>query len=77
MTAQHTLEQHGKLSANPFAELLVEIVQAKFNGSLRVNNGSQKSIIYFKGGQIVYAASNSKDLRLFNLLLRRISSTRR
>jgi curved DNA-binding protein CbpA len=71
MTAQNTLEQHGKLSANPFAELLVEIVQAKFNGSLRVNSGSQKSIIYFRGGQIVYAASNSKELRLFNLLLKK------
>jgi curved DNA-binding protein CbpA len=71
MTAQNTLEQHGKLSANPFAELLVEIVQAKFNGSLRVTSGSQKSMIYFRGGQIVYAASNSKDLRLFNLLLRK------
>ncbi|MEO5857450.1 MAG: DnaJ domain-containing protein [Pyrinomonadaceae bacterium] len=71
MTAQNTLEQHGKLSANPFAELLVEIVQAKFDGSLRVTQGSQKSIIYFRTGQIVYAASNSKDLRLFNLLLRK------
>lgn len=71
MTAQNTLEQHGKLSAHPFAELLVEIVHAKFNGSLRVNSGSQKSIIYFRSGQIVYAASNSKDLRLFNLLLRK------
>jgi len=71
MTAQNTLEQHGKLSANPFAELLVEILQAKFSGSLRLASGSQKSIIYFKSGQIVYAASNSKDLRLFNLLLRK------
>ena len=71
MTAQNALEQHGKLSANPFAELLVEIVQAKFSGSLRVNSGNQKSIIYFRSGQIVYAASNSKDLRLFNILLRK------
>ncbi|MDI1243333.1 MAG: DnaJ domain-containing protein [bacterium] len=71
MTAQNTLEQHGQLSAHPFAELLVEIVHAKFNGSLRINSGSQKSVIYFRRGQIVYAASNSKDLRLFNLLLRK------
>ena len=71
MTAQNKLEQHGKLSANPFAELLVEIVQAKFSGSLRVASGSQKSIIYFRSGKIVFAVSNSKDLRLFNLLLRK------
>jgi len=71
MTTQNTLEQHGKLSVNPFAELLVEIVQAKFSGSLKVNSGNQKSIIYFRRGEIVYAASNSKTLRLFNVLLRR------
>ena len=71
MTAQNTLEQHGKLSVNPFAELLVEIIHAKFSGSLRVQNASQKSVIYFSSGQIVYAASNSKDLRLFNILLRK------
>lgn len=71
MTAQNNLEQHGFLSANPFAELLVEILQAKFSGSLRVNSGSQKAIVYFRSGQIVYAVSNSKTLRLFNVLLRR------
>lgn len=71
MTASNNLEQHGTLSANPFAELLVEIVQAKFNGSLRVHSGDKKAVIYFRSGQIVYAASNSKELRLFNLLLRK------
>lgn len=71
MTAQNTLEQHGTLSANPFAELLVEIMQAKFSGSLRATSGSKKAIIYFRAGQIVYAVTNSKNLRLFNILLRK------
>lgn len=71
MTVQNNLEQHGSLTAHPFAELLVEILQAKFSGSLRVNSGSQKSIVYFRGGDIVYAVSNSKSLRLFNILLRK------
>lgn len=71
MTAQNTLEQHGSLSANPFAELLVEILHAKFSGSLRVNSGSKKAIVYFRSGKIVYAVTNSKSLRLFNLLLRK------
>ena len=71
MTAQHNLEQHGTLAAHPFAELLVEILQAKFNGSLRVHHKDQKAIFYFRSGRIVYAVSNSKTLRLFNILLRR------
>lgn len=71
MTAQPNLEQHGNLSKSPFAELLVEIVQAKFSGSLRVESSGRKAIIYFRKGQIVYAVSNSKELRLFNLLLRK------
>ena len=71
MTAQNTLEQHGTFIAHPFAELLVEIIQAKFSGSLKVHDKDQKAIIYFRNGRIVYAVSNSKTLRLFNILLRR------
>lgn len=71
MTAQNNLEHHGTFAAHPFAELLVEIVQAKFSGSLRLTHENQKSIIYFREGQVVYAVSNSKALRVFNLLLRR------
>jgi len=71
MTAQNNLEHQGTFAANPFAELLVEIVQAKFSGSLRISIEGQKSIIYFREGGIVYAVSNSKSLRIFNLLLRK------
>lgn len=71
MTAQNSLEQHGTFIAHPFAELLVEIIQAKFNGSLKVYDKDQKAVIYFRSGRIVYAVSNSKTLRLFNILLRR------
>lgn len=71
MTAQTNLEQHGTLTAQPLAELLIEIVQAKFSGCLRVNQKDQKAIFYFRSGQIVYAVSNVKTLRLFNILLRR------
>jgi len=71
MTAQNNLEQHGNFIAHPFAELLVEIIQAKFSGSLKVHDNDQKAIIYFRSGRIVYAVSNSKTLRLFNLLLRK------
>lgn len=70
MTAQKDLELNGSLSSNPFAELLVEIQQAGFGGSLRLSSGDRKAMVYFRDGEIVYAVSNSKALRLFNILLR-------
>lgn len=71
MTTNNNLEHHGNLSMHPFAELLVEILHAKFSGSLRVSRSNQKVVVYFQRGTVVYAASNSKSLRLFNLLLRK------
>lgn len=71
MSAPKNLEQKGIFAKHPFAELLVEIVQAKFSGSLRVSHKDKKTVIYLAGGQVVYAVSNSKALRLFNLLLRK------
>ena len=71
MTATNQLEQSGTFEDHPFAELLVEIIQAKFSGALRVAHEKHKAVIYFRTGEVVYAATNSKSLRLFNLLLRK------
>lgn len=71
MTATNNLEQSGTLSDHPFAELCVEIAQVRFTGSLRVEREKQKAVFYFRDGEVVYAATNSKSLRLFNLLLRK------
>ena len=71
MTATNQLEQSGTFEDHPFAELLVEIAQAKFSGALRVARENHKAVIYFRDGNVVYAATNSKSLRLFNLLLRK------
>ncbi len=71
MTATNQLEQSGTFEDHPFAELLVEITQAKFSGALRVAHENHKAVIYFRDGNVVYAATNSKSLRLFNLLLRK------
>lgn len=71
MTATNQLEQSGTFEDHPFAELLVEIIQAKFSGALRVAHDKHKAVIYFRTGEVVYAATNSKSLRLFNLLLRK------
>lgn len=71
MTAQNTLDLKGNFRTNPFAELLVEIAQAKLSGSMRVSLEDKKTVVYFKDGAVVYAVANARSLRLFNILLSR------
>ncbi|MEP7147931.1 MAG: DUF4388 domain-containing protein [Acidobacteriota bacterium] len=71
MTSQNNHHLKGDIQKNPFAELLVEIIQAKLSGSLRLDRAKQKGIIYFRGGAIVYAVSNAREQRLFSVLLSR------
>jgi curved DNA-binding protein CbpA len=70
MTSQNNLEIKGNLQDHPLAELLIEIFQVRLNGSLRLNNESQKSVIYFDAGEVVFAVSNKREFRLFEMLLR-------
>lgn len=76
MTSPNNLEINGKLSEHPLAELLIEVQQAKLNGSLRLTNGGQKVIIYFDKGNVVFAVSNSRQHRLYELLLREKIATK-
>lgn len=69
MTQKNPLDQSGSLANYPLAELIVEIGQAKFGGSLRLSHKQHKAVVYFDKGEIVFAVSNSKQLRLFNILL--------
>ncbi len=55
---------NGQLSEQPLAELICEIFQKGIAGTLRLQHESAKSVIYFEAGQIVYAASNLRELRL-------------
>ena len=71
MTAQNNLDLTGSLSMHPLAELLVEILQARLNGSLRLSNEDQKVIIYFDRGTVIFVISNSRSFRIFDILLRR------
>ena len=71
MTSQNNLDLKGNFQNHPFAELLVEILQAKLSGSLRLAHAKQKSIIYFRDGSVVYAVSNAREQRLFSVMLRR------
>lgn len=71
MTQQQNLDLKGDFRAQSFAELLVEIMQTGISGSLRLESGKQKCVVYFRDGRVVYAVSNSRELRLFNILLTR------
>jgi curved DNA-binding protein CbpA len=71
MTAQSELEIRGNFLTHPFAELLAEIAAAHLNGSLRVSDKQRKCIVYFKGGRVVFAVSNARSSRIFDILLSR------
>jgi tetratricopeptide (TPR) repeat protein len=70
MSSETNLEVMGNLIDHPLAELFAEIGQSSLNGSLRLSRGEQKTIIYFDGGDAVFAVSNARQHRLFHLLLR-------
>ncbi len=69
MESPNNLEINGSLRTNPFAELLCEITDKQFNGSLRIAREANKIIIYFDNGEIVFVASNARQHRLFEKLL--------
>jgi len=69
MESKKNLETIGNLSTNSLAEMLVEISQNKFNGSLRITNEAHKVVVYFDAGEAVFANSNARRHRLFEMLL--------
>ncbi len=71
MTPQTELEVTGSFYAHPLAELITEIMQARLNGSLRGTYKERKWVIYFKSGKVVFAVSNARNSRLFDILMRR------
>ncbi len=68
MTPKNDLEIRGRFLTHPFAEVLVEIAQARLSGSLRIEAKQRKSIIYFREGRVVFAVSNARTVRLYELL---------
>ena len=70
MTTQNNFEVNGNILDHPLAELLAEIAQSRLSGALRLSRSEQKIVIYFDGGDVVFAVSNSKNHRLFHLLIR-------
>jgi curved DNA-binding protein CbpA len=69
MISPNNLEIKGNLREFPLAELLVEISQARLNGSLRINSELHKAVVYFDAGEVVFAVSNARAFRLFEMLL--------
>jgi curved DNA-binding protein CbpA len=71
MTPQTELEIQGNFFTHPFVELVCEIAQARLSGSLRATDKDkkQKWILYFKSGLVVFAVSNARSSRLFDIML--------
>lgn len=70
MTAQNKLEITGNLHEHSLAELLLETTESKLTGSFRLTKDKEKIIIYLNEGEVIYAVSNARLHRLFELLLR-------
>lgn len=68
MTPQNGLEINGSLILHPFAEVAAEIMAAHLSGSLRLQDGDKKGVVYFRNGRLVFAASNLKEHRIVSLL---------
>ena len=77
MTPQSDLEIKGNFLTHPFAELIAEIAQARISGSLSVSNKERKCVIYLKDGRVVFAVSNARTSRLFDMMLERQRLTKK
>ncbi|MFL6375241.1 MAG: DUF4388 domain-containing protein [Pyrinomonadaceae bacterium] len=69
MVPKKDLEIRGNLLTHPFAEVLAEIAHAELSGSLRVSASEKKTVVYFRAGRLVFAASNARSCRLYELVL--------
>jgi DnaJ-domain-containing protein 1/uncharacterized lipoprotein YmbA len=59
---------NGKLSELPLAELVHEIFLKGLSGTLRLQHEGVKAAVYVDTGEIIYAASNLRELRLAEYL---------
>ncbi len=63
--------------AHPPAELLVEILQSRLDGSLRFSHHNSKTIIYVRSSEVVFAVSNQRRHRIFEILLQSAAITKK
>ena len=62
-------ELKGNLQDFSVAELLTETSQAQLSGSFRFAQEEKKAVVYFNHGDIIFAVSNLRKHRLFEILL--------
>src|SRR5882724_9344052 len=62
---------NGKLTDQPLAELIREILSKGLSGTLRLEHELARAAVYFLDGQVVFAASNIRSLRLREYLTKR------
>jgi len=61
---------NGQLGEQPLAELIREIRAKSIAGRLQLHHDRVRSVVYFDKGELVYAASNVRPLRLREYLLK-------
>lgn len=61
---------NGRLNKQPLAELIREISLQRLAGTVRLQHEAVKAVIYFEAGEIIYAASNLRELRLSEYLVK-------
>ena len=65
-TASHRMK--GKLTDQPLAELIREIYSKDLSGTLRLEHDRARTAVYFESGELIFAASNLRTLRLSEYL---------
>ncbi len=69
MSSSKNLEISGDLVEHPFAEVLLELLDSGLEGSIRVSARDSKAIFYFREGELLFAVSNQRRHRIFQILL--------
>src|SRR5437660_5099274 len=70
-SSSYPSRMNGSLSDQPLAELIREIFSKGLSGTLRLEHELARAAVYFQDGQIVFAASNIRTLRLRGYLTKR------
>jgi len=60
---------NGRLSEHPLAELIHEISAKSLSGRMQLQHDRIKVAVYFEGGELQYAASNARNLRVREYIL--------
>ncbi|GIU82457.1 MAG: DUF4388 domain-containing protein [Acidobacteria bacterium] len=69
MLQNRSLEIKGSLTETPFAEILAEASRLKLDGSFRLSHENRKAVVYLRSGDVVFAVSNAREHRLFEIAL--------